>query len=94
MDKLIPIVTDNPVRPRQVAASSIPGMCALFQNEWDALMLETFELKKQLEQVLVVGCVLLAHAPLFFACWGDIFVGIFCPEFVHENVFPSTKKQE
>ena len=45
---------DGPVRPRQLAATSIPGMCVLFQNEWDALMLETFELKKQLEQVCAV----------------------------------------
>jgi pre-mRNA-processing factor 19 len=51
MDKVIKIVIDGPVRPRPLAASSIPGMCVLFQNEWDALMLETFELKKQLEQV-------------------------------------------
>jgi pre-mRNA-processing factor 19 len=26
-------------------------MCILFQNEWDALMLETFELKKQIDQI-------------------------------------------
>ena len=41
----------GPVAPRPPSASSIPGMCVLFQNEWDALMLETFELKKQLDQV-------------------------------------------
>jgi pre-mRNA-processing factor 19 len=36
-----------PVRPP--TATSLPGMMALFQSEWDAVMLETYNLKKQLE---------------------------------------------
>jgi pre-mRNA-processing factor 19 len=50
VDDLIPIRTSNPnaVKPRQLSDASIPGMLQTFQNEWDALMLETFNLKKQL----------------------------------------------
>jgi pre-mRNA-processing factor 19 len=59
IEQVITIKTDGLVRPRPLAASSIPGMCVLFQNEWDALMLETFELKKQLEQVLSLFCLTL-----------------------------------
>ena len=33
-----------------VNATSIPAMLQTFQNEWDALMVETFELRKQLDQ--------------------------------------------
>ena len=36
------------MKPRTVAATSIPGMLTLFQNEWDALMLETHELRVDL----------------------------------------------
>eukprot|EP01113_Clastostelium_recurvatum_P037840 TRINITY_DN5573_c0_g1_i2.p1 TRINITY_DN5573_c0_g1~~TRINITY_DN5573_c0_g1_i2.p1 ORF type:complete len:500 (+),score=118.50 TRINITY_DN5573_c0_g1_i2:135-1634(+) len=39
------------VKPRPVAATSIPSMLQLFQNEWDALMLETYTLKDQLDKV-------------------------------------------
>jgi len=31
-----------------VTATSVPGLLALFQNEWDALMLETHTLKEHL----------------------------------------------
>jgi len=48
-DDLLPLKVSSTVKPRPVAASSIPGMLTLFQNEWDALMLETFTLKQQLE---------------------------------------------
>jgi len=34
-----------------VTATSIPSMLQLFQNEWDALMLETYTLKQHLETV-------------------------------------------
>ena len=48
---LLPLKTTATVKPRPVAATSIPGMLTLFQNEWDALMLETHTLKQQLETV-------------------------------------------
>lgn len=37
-------------KPRTATATSIPAMLQTFQNEWDALMMETFELRKQLDQ--------------------------------------------
>ena len=50
-DDLLPLKVSATVKPRPLAASSIPGMLTLFQNEWDALMLETYTLKQQLETV-------------------------------------------
>merc|ERR1711934_472148 len=50
-DDLLAVKTSLPVKPRPVQATSIPGMLALFQNEWDALMLETYTLKQHLETV-------------------------------------------
>jgi pre-mRNA-processing factor 19 len=38
------------VKPRTVAATSIPAMLQTFQNEFDALMVETYELRKQVDQ--------------------------------------------
>lgn len=46
------LVPNQPVKPRPVQATSIPGMLAMFQSEWDALMLETFTLKQHLDTVL------------------------------------------
>ena len=39
------------VKPRAPTATSIPSLLSLFQNEWDAVVLETYSLKQQLEQV-------------------------------------------
>ncbi|KAL3912211.1 MAG: hypothetical protein SGPRY_008412 [Prymnesium sp.] len=39
---LLPVKTSSTVKPRPLAATSIPGMLTLFQNEWDAVMLETY----------------------------------------------------
>jgi len=39
------------VRPRPLTATSIPGMLTLFQDEWDALMLETHQVKQHLDTV-------------------------------------------
>ncbi len=36
------------VRPRPPTLTSIPALLATFQNEWDALALETYNLQEQL----------------------------------------------
>ncbi|RKP30111.1 Prp19-domain-containing protein [Metschnikowia bicuspidata] len=47
--ELIPLATASPiVPPKPPSFSSIPTMLAAFQNEWDALALETYTLRKQL----------------------------------------------
>jgi len=50
-EDLIPVNTKKAVKPRMVTSTSIPGLLSLFQNEWDAAMLETFTLKKHLDTV-------------------------------------------
>jgi pre-mRNA-processing factor 19 len=45
LEDLIPVKANRAVKPRPTTATSIPSMLALFQNEWDALMLETYSLK-------------------------------------------------
>lgn len=47
-DDLIPVQADLAIRPRPLTATSLPGMLAMFQNEWDDVMLETHQLKQQL----------------------------------------------
>ena len=44
-------IDDRFVKPRTPAASSIPNLLLTLQNEWDAVMLETYSLKKQYESV-------------------------------------------
>ncbi|KAJ2144397.1 hypothetical protein IW136_001360 [Coemansia sp. RSA 678] len=39
------------VRPRPPTLTSVPALLSTFQNEWDAVVLETFALKQQYEQV-------------------------------------------
>jgi len=51
LDDLIPLKANKIVKPRPTTATSIPSMLALFQNEWDSLMLETYSLKEQLENI-------------------------------------------
>lgn len=48
IDDLLPIKSDQAVKPRPSPATSIPGLLSLFQNEWDALMLETHSLRQSL----------------------------------------------
>lgn len=38
------------VRPRPPTLTSIPALLSTFQNEWDALILETYQLKQQLAE--------------------------------------------
>eukprot|EP01120_Amphizonella_sp_Union-15-10_P015559 TRINITY_DN8036_c0_g1_i1.p1 TRINITY_DN8036_c0_g1~~TRINITY_DN8036_c0_g1_i1.p1 ORF type:complete len:497 (-),score=98.44 TRINITY_DN8036_c0_g1_i1:168-1658(-) len=49
LEDLVEVKTTKTVKPRPLAATSIPGLLLLLQNEWDALVLETFNLKKELE---------------------------------------------
>jgi len=51
LDELIPVKVNKVVKPRPTTATSVPSMLQIFQNEWDALMLETYTLKEQLESV-------------------------------------------
>eukprot|EP01061_Rhynchopus_euleeides_P006820 TRINITY_DN15838_c0_g1_i1.p1 TRINITY_DN15838_c0_g1~~TRINITY_DN15838_c0_g1_i1.p1 ORF type:complete len:525 (+),score=213.34 TRINITY_DN15838_c0_g1_i1:98-1576(+) len=50
-DDLVEVRSSDIAKPRPAAAQSIPGLLQAQQNEWDALMLENFELKKQLDMV-------------------------------------------
>jgi pre-mRNA-processing factor 19 len=51
LNDLIPLKVNKVVKPRPITATSIPSLLQIFQNEWDALMLETYSLKEQLENV-------------------------------------------
>ncbi|KAI1503291.1 cell cycle control protein [Biscogniauxia marginata] len=48
LDDLLPIKSSRVVRPRPPTLTSIPALLSTFQNEWDALALETYNLKEQL----------------------------------------------
>ncbi|KAI1326681.1 WD40-repeat-containing domain protein [Xylariaceae sp. FL0255] len=48
LQDLLPLKSDRIVRPRAPALTSIPALLTTFQNEWDALALETYNLKEQL----------------------------------------------
>jgi pre-mRNA-processing factor 19 len=48
LDDLLPIQSARVVRPRPPTLTSIPALLSTFQNEWDALALETYNLKEQL----------------------------------------------
>lgn len=47
-EDLLPLTQSHIVRPRPPTLTSIPALLATFQNEWDALALETYNLKEQL----------------------------------------------
>jgi pre-mRNA-processing factor 19 len=52
MEDLIPVKANRKiVSPRDVTATSVPGMLSLFQKEWDALMLEQFVLKQNVHKL-------------------------------------------
>jgi hypothetical protein len=49
-DDLVELQSARVVRPRPPTLTSIPSLLSVFQNEWDALALETYTLKQQLAQ--------------------------------------------
>ena len=49
-DDLIDLKTSRIVRPRPPTLTSIPSLLSVFQNEWDALALETYTLRQELAQ--------------------------------------------
>lgn len=49
-DDLIDLRSSRVVRPRPPTLTSIPSLLSVFQNEWDALALETYTLRQQLAQ--------------------------------------------
>lgn len=51
LEDIIPLQVNKTVKPRPINATSIPSLITVFQNEWDAMMLETFSLKSHLETV-------------------------------------------
>ncbi|KAF2681579.1 Prp19-domain-containing protein [Lentithecium fluviatile CBS 122367] len=50
VDDLIELKSPRIVAPRPPNLTSIPSLLSAFQNEWDAIVLETFTLKQQLAQ--------------------------------------------
>lgn len=51
VDDLVELRTARTVKPRPPALTSIPSLLSTFQNEWDALALETYTLKQHLAQL-------------------------------------------
>ncbi|KAL2075670.1 hypothetical protein VTL71DRAFT_613 [Oculimacula yallundae] len=50
VEDLIDLKSNKIVTPRPPTLTSIPSLLSTFQNEWDALALETFTLRQQLQQ--------------------------------------------
>lgn len=51
VDDLIALKSARAVKPRPPTLTSIPSLLSVFQNEWDAVALETFQLKQNLTQL-------------------------------------------
>merc|ERR1711915_602779 len=51
LDGLVEISANKTVKPRPPEATSIPSLLSIFQNEWDAVILESYHLKEQLNTV-------------------------------------------
>ena len=47
-EDLLPVACDLAQRPRPLSATSLPAMLAMFQNEWDDLVVESHATRKQL----------------------------------------------
>lgn len=50
IDDLVELKSPRIVRPRPPTLTSIPSLLSVFQNEWDALALETYTLRQHLTQ--------------------------------------------
>lgn len=50
VEDLIDVKTSRVVRPRPPTFTSIPSLLSVFQNEWDALALESYNVREQLSQ--------------------------------------------
>ena len=50
VDDLVELKSARTVRPRPPTFTSIPSLLSVFQNEWDALALETYTLRQHLAQ--------------------------------------------
>ena len=50
-EDLIDLKSARIVRPRPPTLTSIPSLLSVFQNEWDALALETYTLRQHLTQL-------------------------------------------
>eukprot|EP00388_Colpodella_angusta_P047436 GDKK01072699.1.p1 GENE.GDKK01072699.1~~GDKK01072699.1.p1 ORF type:complete len:524 (-),score=127.14 GDKK01072699.1:109-1680(-) len=50
-DDLIDVKVNKSVKPRPPSCQSVPGLLGALQNEWDAMMLESFELRKYVESI-------------------------------------------
>lgn len=48
VEDLLPIKTNRIVRPRPPQFTSLPSMLKAFQDEWDALVLESYNTRQQL----------------------------------------------
>ena len=49
-DDLVELKSSRTVRPRPPTLTSIPSLLSVFQNEWDALAIETHSLRQHLSQ--------------------------------------------
>ena len=50
VDDLVELKSARIVKPRPPTLTSIPSLLSIFQNEWDALALETYNLRQHLNQ--------------------------------------------
>lgn len=50
VDDLIDLKQSRLVKPRPPQITSVPALLSTFQNEWDAIALETFQLRQQLAE--------------------------------------------
>lgn len=50
VEDLIDVKTSRVVRPQPPAFTSIPSLLSVFQTEWDALALESYNVRQQLSQ--------------------------------------------